>query len=54
MKKDDLIATRITEEMKTIIQKLADEDDRPLAWMVRKLLTEALEARGLLQKGKSK
>lgn len=52
MKKDDLIAARITEEMKAIIQKLADDDDRPLAWMVRKLLTEALESRGIIKKGK--
>ncbi len=48
-----MVATRITSEMKEIIQALVDEDDREIAWMVRKLLTEALEARGLLKNNKS-
>ncbi len=52
MKKEDMVASRITAEMKKIIQSLADKDDRTFAWMVRKLLTEALEARELLKKDK--
>ena len=35
--------------MKEIIQSLADKDERTVAWMVRKLLTESLTARGLLK-----
>lgn len=54
MKKDTILTTRVTPEMKAVIQRLAEEDDRPLAWMVRKLLTEALEDRGLLKKSKRK
>ena len=52
MKKEVIITARITPETKEIIQSLADKDDRTLAWMVRKLLLEALEARGLLKKQK--
>lgn len=50
MKKEVVITARITPEIKDAIQSLADSDERTLAWMVRKLLTEALEARGLLKK----
>jgi len=54
MKKDTILTTRVTPEMKSLIKDLAEKDDRPLAWMVRKLLTEALEARGLLKKSKKR
>ena len=47
MKKDTIITVRVTAEIKSIVQSLAEEDDRTLAWMTRKLLMEALEARGL-------
>ena len=50
MKKDLIVAARITSEMKEIIQSLADKDDRTMAWMIRKLLTEAIEARELGKK----
>lgn len=53
MKKEVMIAARITAEMKETIQSLAERDDRTLAWMVRKLLTEALEKRRLLGSKKS-
>jgi len=53
MKKDAVITTRVPAEIKAIIQFLADQDERDLAWMLRKLLTEALEARGLINKEKS-
>ncbi|MBI3584822.1 MAG: ribbon-helix-helix protein, CopG family [Nitrospinae bacterium] len=49
MKKEVIITARITSEMKEIIQSLADKDERTVAWMVRKLLTESLTARGLLK-----
>ena len=54
MKKEVVITARVTVEMKEIIQSLADKDERTLAWMIRKLLIESLENRGLLkpQKGK--
>ena len=49
MKKETVITARVTPEMKEIIQSLADKDERTLAWMVRKLLTEALQNRGLIE-----
>ncbi len=49
MKKEVVITARVTPEIKDIIQSLADEDERALAWMIRKLLIEALENRGLLK-----
>jgi len=52
MKKEVIITARITPEIKERLQALADKDERTLAWMVRKLLMEALEARGLLKKQK--
>jgi hypothetical protein len=52
MKKEVVITARVTPETKEIIQSLADKDERTLAWMVRKLLLEALDARGLLKKQK--
>ena len=50
MKKEVVITARVTVKMKEIIQSLADKDERTPAWIVRKLLTEALEAKGLLKK----
>jgi len=52
MKKEVIITARITPETKDILQSLADKDERTLAWMVRKLILEALETRGLLKKQK--
>ena len=54
MKKEEVITARITPEMKQIIQSIADKDDRTMEWMIRKLLTEALENRGLIDKAKDK
>lgn len=54
MKKEVVITARITNGIKEIIQAIADKDERTLAWMVRKLLTEALENRGLVKKQKQK
>jgi uncharacterized protein (DUF1778 family) len=50
MKKEVIITARVTPETKDIIQSLAAKDERTLAWMVLKLLLEALEVRGLLKK----
>ena len=47
MKKEVIITARITHEIKETIQSLADKDERTLAWMIRKLILEALEARSL-------
>ena len=52
MKKEVIITARVTPETKDIIQFLAVKDERTLAWMVRKLLLEALETRGLPKKQK--
>jgi len=52
MKKEVIITARVTPETKDIIQSLAAKDERTLAWMVRKLLLEAIETRGLLKKQK--
>lgn len=49
MKKEVIITARITSEMKEIIQSLTDKDERTVAWIVRKLLIEALTSRGLLK-----
>jgi len=53
MKKDAVVTTRVPAEIKAVIQSLAEKDERELAWVIRKLLIEALEARGLLDKQKS-
>lgn len=54
MKKEIVITIRVTPDLKDIIQKLADEDDRTIAWMARKLITEALESRDILKPEKKK
>ena len=38
----ELVSTKITPEMYTELQALAEEEDRPLSNMVRVLITEAL------------
>ena len=54
MKKEVVITARVTGEVKEIIQTLADKDDRTIAWMIRKLLIEALECRGIIKKQRLK
>ncbi len=49
MKKETIITVRLPSKIKDVIQSLADNDERTVGWMVRKLLTEALEARDLLK-----
>ncbi|MCH2075203.1 MAG: hypothetical protein MK130_10220 [Puniceicoccaceae bacterium] len=47
--KDANIGVRVDDELFAILQRLAGEDDRTLAAMVRKLVVEALQARGELK-----
>ncbi|MBI4824100.1 MAG: hypothetical protein HY805_07735 [Nitrospirae bacterium] len=54
MKKETVVTVRVTPEIKLIIQRLAEKDDRTLSWMARKLLLEAIEARGFLKKSAGK
>ncbi|MEK6766816.1 MAG: ribbon-helix-helix protein, CopG family [Planctomycetota bacterium] len=49
MKKETIITFRLPSEIKSIVESLADKDERTTGWIVRKLITEALEARGLLK-----
>lgn len=48
-----MVTIRVTPELKAIIQKLAEEDDRTVAWMARKLIIEALESRNVLKEEKA-
>ena len=47
MKKETVITIRLSPEIKSIIQEIAEKDERTLSWMARKLIIEALEARGI-------
>jgi hypothetical protein len=49
MKKDIILTVRVDEKMYSQIHFLAKKDDRTQAWMVRRLLEEALQARGLIK-----
>jgi len=50
MKKKDVILTvRVDSEVNKLIRTLAEKDGRVVAWMTRKLITEALENRKLLK-----
>ena len=49
-KKEVVITSRVSSEMMDILKSIADEDDRTIAWVVRKLLVEAMEARGFINK----
>ena len=52
MKKEVILTVRVDEEMNQIIQELADQDERTVAWILRKLLEEALQTRGLINRKK--
>ena len=43
-----VLTVRLDTEVGEAIHALAREDDRSVAWIARKLLTEALQARNLL------
>lgn len=48
-KKDVPYTVRVESQVADIIQKLADEDERTISFVVRKLIVEALEARKLIK-----
>mgnify|MGYP000123480922 CR=1 FL=1 len=45
MKKIDIITVRVDSETSEAIRALARADERSVAWMARRLITEALETR---------
>jgi len=47
MKKHLSLTIRIDEEMNSQIRKIAESDERTMGWMARKLIAEALHARGV-------
>ena len=47
-KKDTTIGVRVDDELLRVIQRLAQEEDRPLAAMARRLMEEGLRKRALL------
>lgn len=49
MKKEVVITVRVDSEVDKIIRALAKKDDRTIAWITRKLISEGLESRGLLK-----
>ena len=53
MKKDIVLTVRVDEEMYTLIHAEANKDERTIAWMVRKLISEALQAKGLIKPTKA-
>ena len=49
MKKEVVLSVRVDSDIDDILRSLAKKDDRTVAWIVRKLIIEALEARKLLK-----
>ena len=49
MKKIVVLTVRLDSETGEAIRVLAQADDRSVAWVARKLITEALQARRLLK-----
>ena len=46
-KKEAMLSVRVDVATEEAIKQLAKKDDRTVAWMTRKLIMEALEARGV-------
>jgi predicted transcriptional regulator len=53
MKKEVVRSFRVDSDIDDILRTLAEKEDRPVAWIIRKLVIEALDARRLL-KGKTR
>lgn len=51
-KKSEFIGIRVPYELKKIIQKEADKDDRSLAWMTLEFVKEGMKKRGLYKEKK--
>jgi hypothetical protein len=51
MKKDVSMTVRLETPLGELVQKLADDDDRSIGYVLRMLVVEALQARKLLPKG---
>ena len=51
-KKNTTIGVRVDDNMLNIVAHISEAEDRPLAAMTRKLIEEALIARGLLKSKK--
>lgn len=49
MKKEVVITVRVDSEIDEIIRSLAAKEDRTVAWITRKLITEALQKRKLIK-----
>lgn len=47
MKKEVVLTVRVDAETDQAIRAIAEEDERTVAWVARKLITEALVARGV-------
>ena len=48
-KKETTIGVRVDDDLLAVLKRLADEDDRTLAAMTRKLVMDALRQRGELK-----
>lgn len=46
----ELITVRVETTVKDVITQLANADDRTVSWMAERLIVEALEARGLIDR----
>lgn len=49
MKKEVVLSVRVEPDIDDILRALAKKEDRTVAWIVRKLIVDALEARKLLK-----
>ena len=49
-----MIATRIEPELKELLEKMADEQHRPLSNLVRLIIIEWLESKGIDYPGKKR
>lgn len=52
MKKEVVLTVRVDTEIDQAVRAIAEESERTVAWVARKLITEALETRGRI-KGQS-
>lgn len=49
MKKEVVLSFRVDENLDDVLRALAEKEDRSVAWVIRKLVIEALQARRLLK-----